>query len=448
MNEPDSTASADSLHEPLGMRAEQATRLQASSGDTNILDMRESYSTLPSTRSKLVLKPSPLRLVKPEQGGLLPPIPARSKLRSTTLGLEEASIVSEKTSIHLAAPYEHRSSYATTSVYSVDSNGRPAKPLDTPPSSPPDILQSRLNHSSVVIEDPNTCAENMRSELGIIDDIYDMYTDSDKHIKHEAEVNLNVGRTVRPQTLARVESETLSRAQVRLRKERARQIAIETLEVPKINVEVPRIEFEQWLDDAFYMEEDKFRSNQSSVSRSPAPTVSDHDLAVRNDHIYTKPVVDDERLSTVSGSSIKTDGKLTSSPRFITEAAEVEESDSANLDTSLLQPSQMKNDGDCTRQSLAALRNQLNALMEDYSPHQTMTEAASHRDGSTSPTSSACTNESIPSPTNLQKIVIEWQGRKYPVLIGDHGRIWEGPCIDPYCKEHGGPRKELAFGHF
>lgn len=398
-----------------------------------------SFSTLPSTTSKLALKPPPLRLTKDEQHVPSPPIPIRSKLRNAHLAEEETIDVSKNESNYPVVAATRRSSYATISVYSTDSNDFQPRLTDTPPSSPPDMPQCLQDRFSVAIIDPSTCAENLRSELGIIDDTFDMYADCDKHFKHEAALKLVPSQIRSSEELARTRTMKMSRAQMRLRKERARQDAIGKLEEPRIDVEIPQSEFAKWVNDALRMEANGKHANSTPpnvyIMVPSAPARWEHTVLVNDTSRHAIRARSPAQCTTSKESIVEL--VTVSRNSILTDAFDLEKYEVPEFTTDGVSSASTLEDGDANRPSLTLLQNQLIALMHDRrKSHQSQDRTVGE----------GATSDAEDSPTNLQKIDIEWKGKRYPVLIGDGGRIWEGPCVDPHCEEHGETRKELVFG--
>ena len=102
--------------------------------------------------------------------------------------------------------------------------------------------------------------------------------------------------------------------------------------------------------------------------------------------------------------------------------------------------------------SLTDLRHQLLVLMEDDVEHNrhkggpVTTATRCTPSPSASSQSSVSTEATEEVHSNLQKIVIEWNGRRYPVLIGERGKIWEGPCTRESCQKHGRQSSRCDMG--
>lgn len=208
-----------------------------------------SFSTLPSTLSKMALKPSPLRLIKDVQLEQAPPVPVRSPLRALRTGNEHTALYPARSSSLSPAPFPcHRSSHYTMSVYSTNSDGHPMELNDTPPSSPPQTPQHQKRRSFFIEIDAHTRAEDLRDELGIIDDIYDMYADTEKVSRHEACIDRVESQMSFFELPESITSNRLSRTERRLQKEKAREKAARRLEGLKTEVSGQEMDFEDWLD--------------------------------------------------------------------------------------------------------------------------------------------------------------------------------------------------------
>lgn len=422
-----------------------------------------SFSTLPSTMSKMALKPSPLRFVKGSQLDNAPPIPVRSPLRTVRNGNENDTSYPVRSSSLLALSSPCcRSSYYTMSVYSVDSDGDHVGPNDTPPSSPPQTPQHQKRQSSLVEVDAYTRAEGLRNELGIIDDIYDMYADTNRDPKHEAcigGIDRGISFLELPQKVA---SEGLSRTQRRLQKARAREEAARMLEGSKTEVKRHETDFEQWLHRNSQPKayEDSHRiSSLNSYTQHPlmltslsqkfrVSSVNLSDIAEECERRAGMTYVHSDEKTKHTGDKYEVLTATSLLPQTLIE-------DEVNLTDFPLPPTaELRTE---FRPSLAILQERLQALMRDDTrsshdhTHPATPKIPDQPVISPSPSfvsPSTTTDEAEHESWGLQRIEIEWRGRRFPVVIGDGGKIWEGPCTDAYCKEHGGPRKELAYGMF
>lgn len=430
---------------------------------SNKVTQCNSFSTLPSTASKMALRPSPLRPRKegPTEGP--PPIPMRSPLRSETIEVQDnsPSRPSGRTTSPVAS-LTRQSSYTTISIYSTDDDTSSTEEVDTPPSSPLQFPERHESRSSSVT-DARLRAEKMRDELGIIDGVYEMYSDEERRLKHEADIV-----AVKPQlpylpTLSRANSGKLSRTQMRARKKCAREDAVQKLNGARNDSFTSEtVDFEQWLKSALQNEAlpHHLATNATNNPCQHFPTLTKRQQGIgfggqrlseipEETENHSSIHLGRDRERAISRNIVPS----TSLPERIGNLGPPQPfAESAVLRRSASEP-MMKAEH---RSSLSALRQRLLTLMEDereqsqrLQPTVSPTNFQQHPTiPIPSPPTPSSSSDAEGGPVNLQKVEIVWKGKTYPVLIGDGAKIWEGPCTDAYCKDHGGPRKEAMYGMF
>lgn len=413
-----------------------------------------SFSSLPTTASKAALRPSPLRLIKEDDVyDEAPPIPLRSPLRNSSFAeddpadLDEANTNSNTVSLNRSRP--RSSSYTASSVYSSDDDEGTVQQIDTPPSSPPSFPVRSSSLCPLSTKDATEQAEEIREELGIIDDIYSIYTDEAavKRGRHEALTDDIEDQVAHLSEVSRAPTQKLSRTQRRLAREHARNEAARKLVKPELNTNLQDLNFEQWLASlnphrASYggshigLPRSSEEHHASLVSPKPAsprrdqklPEITeeaDHDIEATPQSASTSKNTDhidpgDEHPPVIPAS-------YSQAPHIGNTAADIKSD-------SIL--------------SLNGLRGQLLALMEDDAEvgQQPTVNAARTPSSSSSGQSSTSTEATEEAPLTLQRIVIEWKGQRYPVLIGEGGKIWEEPCTDGTCQAHGKRDQGVSCG--
>lgn len=413
-----------------------------------------SFSSLPTTASKAALKPSPLRLVKEEDVvEKTPPVPLRSPLRSSYSGsnhvIGSSALESGFETNDLALTRTRSLSYTTASVYSSDDENVTSRHEKTPPSSPPPFPMRSSSLFQPPRKDAKEQAEEIREKLGIIDDIYNMYTDTDtvKKERHEALTDDIQDQVAHLSEIGRARSQKVSRTQKRVAKERTRREAAQHLVRSDSDPNTQNAEFENWLESIVHQdtakEEAYTLSGGSHEQHYGLPMGARTDPSRRDPHPSEVPEEDEHQVigahqgDTASNLTVRTN---------VLKGKHISPSPVSHSQTSNLAPVTAKSNLD-SMVSFNDLRGQLLALMEDgvedarQEGELVLSEVTRTPSSSSSSQSSMSTEAAEDMPLNLQKIVIEWKGRRYPVLIGERGKIWEGPCFDEGCHKH---RKRLS----
>jgi len=317
-------------------------------------------------------------------------------------------------------------------------------------------------------------AEEFRNDLGIIDDIYDMYTDKEKKQKHEAEVPKTAEYGISFPLSTTPSPAKRSRSHRRITRKHTTghganqgvkgtensnkvQVQARTAQSPRGHTTDHRtndIDFNQWL--RFPARQDVRRSSLQVYTTSlpdqsrvvPVTTTSDVHLASQT----LSELPDEGEQHRISAQRKGSEQKTPAHHRAALTGRAPEEQ-------VIAEELEVLADGDTeSRISLAQLRNHLQVLMDDAQsvqipaaqrklasqPSVTSSCGQEKQSGSSSNKSESDSSQdpdSAPSIdhgiTNLQRIEIEWKGKRYPVLIGEYGKLWEAPCTTPNCTDHG-----------
>lgn len=409
-----------------------------------------SFSSLPTTASKAALRPSPLRVVREEDVvEKTPPVPVRSPLRSSYSGSNHviglSAVKSGFETDDLALTRTRSSSYTTASVYSSNDKDVTSPQEKSPPSSPPPFPIRNSSMFQPPGKDAKEQAEEIREKLGILDDIYDMYTGSDtvKKERHEALTDDIQDQVAHLSEIGRAHSHKESRTQRRIARERARLEAAQHLVRSDSDPRTQNAKFEHWLESIVHQDADK-----EETCTLPYSSHEQHhgilmgartDPSRRDPHLSEIPEVDEHQVIDVHQGDTASNLTVHTS---ISKGKHISSSPVSHSQTSRLGPVMAKSNPD-SMVSLNDLRGQLLALMEvdvedaRQEGEPVLDEVTRTPSPSSSSRSSMSTEATEDMPMNLQKIVIEWKGRRYPVLIGERGKIWEGPCFDEGCQKHG-----------
>lgn len=322
-------------------------------------------------------------------------------------------------------------------------------------------------------------AEKFRNDLGIIDDIYDLYVDTVKRQKHEAEIPEILEGGISFPLSASPSSAKMSRTQRRVARERARKQAVgqgseemispakaqaraktaQTLESQTPNSRANDVDFTRWLELMAKQDlcQDKFGIDvlNSSGQHQITPVMANNEICVAGQRLSEIPEESEQPLLLTRRKNSGQEGTWSyqterdeEEPEVLVPVANKELSSLRDTNSSI---------------SLTQLREHLQALMDDdQSIPQPVTQELSlaqqplffSTDGlkqsphlSNSPKASSSPQQSTEyGPMDLQRIEIEWKGKRYPVLIGEHGKLWEAPCRDPNCVDHG-RRWEALMGN-
>jgi len=409
-----------------------------------------SFSSLPTTASKVALRPSPLRVLREDDvAERTPPVPLRSPFRAPSSGSNYATASSAVkdgfVTDALILTRSRSSSYTTASLYSPNADEVAPRQEKTPPSSPPLFPIRSTGLSQTPRNDANKHAEEIRERLGIIDDIYDMYRDTDtvKKERHEALTDDIHDQVVHLSETGRSRSQEVSRTQKRVAKERARREAAQHLVRSDSGSKARDTEFEHWLDSIVHRDPDE--KNPSTLHHGfnevndELPNSADTDSSRRNLHLLQISEENEHPVITAH------QGTIDSNRMFQANAREgrhqspslVSHSLAANSDpvTARNNVGSMINLNDLRGQLLALMADDVNDAQQQDEP--ALSDVTRTPSSSSSSQSSMSTEATEDMRLNLQSIVIEWNGKRYPVLIGKRGKIWEGPCTARGCQKHG-----------
>lgn len=409
-----------------------------------------SFSSLPTTASKVALRPSPLRVLKEDDvAEQTPPVPLRSPSRVLFSGSNYATASSAVkdgfVTDGLILTRSRSSSYTTASLYSSNADEVTPRQEKTPSSSPAPFPIRSTSLSQALKNDASKHAEEIRERLGIIDDIYDMYADTNtvKRERHEALTDDIQDQVVHLSEVGRSRSQEVSRTQKRVAKERARREAAQHLVRSDSGSKARDTEFEHWLDSIVHRDpEEKNPStlhHLSNKGHDELPNSADTNSSRRNLHLSQPseenehPVIAAHQREIGSNRMIQANARegRHQSPSLVSHSL------AANLDpvTARNDVGSMINLNDLRGQLLALMADDVNdAQQQDESALSEVTRTPSSSSSSQFSMSTEATED---MPLNLQSIVIEWNGKRYPVLIGERGKIWEGPCTARGCRKHG-----------
>lgn len=356
-----------------------------------------SFSSLPTTASKVALKPSPLRLIKEDDVfNEAPAIPSRSPLRPSPFAKGHVTASSDiKDSLGtdvLTSTRTRCSSFTTASVYSSDDDQESAQQNEIPHSSPLLFPCRSSSLGQPLSKDANEQAEKTREELGIIGDIYNMHKDtkSARRGRHDALVDGIQGQVTRLSEGGNAPTLKVSRTLKRAARERARSEIAQKLLRPHTDAKAQHAELERWLD--FVQAQDPCNDECNNGSHSPSD--------LRHESL-TQP----------------------------------------NSDFSRHVHQQLRTSGEAEHGCKAVPESSF-----DRDDQPSMSSIAHSPSLSSSSQTSVSTAASEDMPLNLQRAVIEWKGRRYHVLIGERGKIWEGPCNRDVCEEHGKRKPAIRYG--
>lgn len=324
----------------------------------------------------------------------------------------------------------------SASVYSTDENISTLGPYDTTSRPLSYVLQDFRNANGSAKKDTETLAEEFRQELGNFDGIYDDQVDLSKRVRSETSINgaANVA-----------ECSSADKSGVRLGLFDAQQRHTEQSAQPKhqnsfeLHAEQQQ-EHERWLR--------RLSNDKKCDKGNPTKSISLQSKGTR------RPIVSNNfdiiRGKRAPGGPSRKNVPLFSTPDRPQEMyefmhvvqGETTTENKYSCDSSRDCLGEQSN-GLISEGSLVKLHSRLRELLEqDEEDGLPPKQSSSPLKGLVLPLPppeshlGKSVDENGDVPLNLRRVEIEWRGRKYPVLIGDYTKVWEGPCLDPGCREH------------
>lgn len=422
-----------------------------------------SCSTLPTTASKVALRPSPL---KPHRRR-----PAKPNAPASTIALSEnvSTFKSSNCDIttwceqEIESPHlsniSETSSHTTESFHSEKGTDSVLSLLETPPSSPVAIPQRNQSRRNKARHE----AERYRNDLGIIDDVYDLFIDEDeKRRKHTA----NVFTEAQPETLSFQHTLDNSKRHVipigqscleqndeyntsdegYFDVEPARAEAARALAGKASHYQSSDVDFENWVNSMNRSDpcSTRFEVNilEARDQQRVSPAVASDDLGQLKGRFSDFQMEDAQQVTSMNRRSVK---KEVQSNR---EDGEVQRtssrSESVPSEASIATHADSDLSWDKLRRHLRDLASTKDCLCDSCrgKQHSSMNSRSDLK------LSAILSSECEQPPRNLQRIEIVWKGKQYPVLIDHHGKLWEAPCQNVDCRAHGRRKQDTSQNLF